>query len=440
MKVKLLLCLTLSVFIGYGQYLTPDSREMSDPLTGQALENLKNTYEKKKQLRLNHKGTHGGPISQRMSHADVAFSLYSSLLRTIYSPFAPDSTYIQDFGTPSAIPAHAFGQTFDPASGAFAAINQDYFAQTDPYTVDTIYVGARYFLSSPTSGLTGDTLEVTIMTGDTLDNSVWRVGIGWSANTFPSQNRRIEVIPPRYTGDSTVGVPGSFDAPNKITIKYPLKAIDTANNYIKIIPSAPISVPAGHKIGVFNRFIPGQSYDPNTQIYYRSGAKGDVNNISYLRHTNSSSNDDNSYFLEPLTLDVASGAISSTLFTNTRYRAWSGSDAFRNEYMSPSATRAYLIDFWVSGTSTIGLAETRLNSALKVYPNPSTGRIVISIPQGGNYTLRVVDILGKVVRHEAVQLNGSENISRDFSSLPRGVYMLSLSGDGYQFTSKLTLR
>lgn len=440
MKVKLLLCLTLSVCLGYGQYLTPESQEMSEPLTGTALENLKKTYEKKQQQRIRHKSTQGGPISQRMSHADVAFSLYSSLLRTIYSPFAPDSTYIQDFGTPSAIPAHAFGQTFDPASAAFAAINQDYFAQTDPYTVDTIYVGVRYFLSSPTSGLTGDTLEATIMTGDTLDNSVWRVGIGWSANTFPSQNRRIEVIPPRYTGDSTVGVRGSFDAPNKMVIKYPLKAIDTASNYVKIVPPTPIQVPAGHKIGVFNRFIPGQAYDPNTQVYYRSGAKGDVNNISYLRHTNSSSSDDNSYFLEPLTLSVPSGAISSTLFSNTRYRAWSGSDAFRNEYLSPSATRAYLIDFWVSGTSTIGLDENPQHASLKVYPNPSTGRVVISTPLGGNYTLRVVDILGKVVYEDEVQLNGSENITRDFSVLPKGVYMLNLSADGYQATSKLTLK
>lgn len=438
MKAKLLALMLGMAIAATAQNVNNGSEEFSDNLTPLEQAQLDKIQSQKRAQALQKKKTNG-LVSQRMSHADVAYDIFSSSLRTIFSPFAPDSTYIQDFGTPSAVPAHAFGTTFDPASSGFAAISQSYFAQTDPYTIDTIYIGSRYFTSSSVSGLTGDTLKVTVVMGDTLDNNVWRVGIGWSAGTFPGQNRRMEVIPPRYTGNSSVGTPGTLDAPSQLVLKYALSGADTANIYKKLVPPSPINVPGGKKVGVFVEFIPGQSYNPNTQVYYRSGAKGDVNSLAYLRHTNSSSSDNTSYFLEPLSLGATSAAISFTLFSETRYAAWTGSDAFRNEYPSPSATRAYLIDFWVSGTSTIGLEENHTSSKLKVYPNPSSGKVSIRVAEGGKYTLTMLDILGKTVHREVLSLNGNEEINRDFSNLPRGIYLLNLEGDESRDAIKLTL-
>ena len=441
MKAKIIACLLGLGLSMSAQNVNSNYQEPSDKLTPHEQQQLDAILQQKQQHLQEKKKTHGGAVSQRMSHADVAYTLFSSSLNTIYSPFAPDSTYIQDFGTPSGVPGHGFGTTFDPASVGFGVIGQDYFAHTDPYTIDTIYVGTRYFTSAPVSGLTGDTLQVVVVMGDTLDNSVWRVGIGWSAGTFPGQNRRIEVIPPRYTGDSTVGVPGALDAPNQLVLKYALTASDTDNVYKKIVPPSPINVPGGEKVGVFVTFIPGQSYDPSTQTYYRSGAKGDVNNIAYLRHTNSSSSDNTAYFLEPLNFGEPSAAISYTLFSNTRYAAWTGSDAFRNEYPSPSATRGYLIDFWVSGTSTasgVGLSEQQA-SKLKVYPNPSHGNVTFRVTQGGKYTLSLVDILGKTVYQEELSLNSTEEFQRDFSHLPKGIYLVNVENKDSRNTVRLTL-
>ncbi len=439
MKTRLLVCMSLLAFYGYSQNVAPEMQEPFEKLSPTEFEQIKKVWESKMAMAAKEKVS-GGPVSQRMSHADIAYNLFSNSIGAVFSPFAPDSTYIQDFGTPSAIGAHGYGQTFDPTSQGFGLNGQDYFAQSDPYTVDTIYVGARYRTSSSVSGLTGDTLQVAVVMGDTLDNAVWRVGIGYNAGTYPGQTRRMNVIPPRYTGNATVGVPGTLDAPNTMIIKYALKATDTAVNYIKVVPPAPIQVAAGDKIGVFNTFIPGQSYNPATQTYYVSGGRGDVNNISYLRYQNSNSSDNNSYFLEPLTLGAPSAAISFTLFSNTRYAAWSGSDAFRNEYVSPSATRAYLIDFWVTGNSTVSIDEQNAFSPLSIYPNPSNGIVDLRINTGGAYNLQLMDLTGKIVYKEVLTVNSSEVFKRDFSSFPKGIYLITIESGVNQQTLKLTLR
>ncbi len=438
MKTKLLVCLSVLAFYGNAQNLPSEKQEAYETLSPAEFKEIKSVYEHKREKAVLTKKS-GGPVSQRMSHADIAFTLFQSSINAVFSPFAPDSTYIQNFGSPSAIGSHGYGQTFDPTSKGFGVVGQDYFSPKDAYTVDTIYVGARYRTSSPVSGLTGDTLQVAVVMGDTLDNTVWRVGIGYNAGTYPGQTRRINVLPPRYTGNATVGVPGSLNAPNKMIIKYALKASDTAVNYIKIVPPAPIQVAAGDKIGILNTFIPGQAYNPATQTYYISGAKGDVNNISYLRYQNTSTSDNNSYFLEPLTLGSASAGISFTLFSNTRYGAWTGNDAFRNEYVSPSATRAYLIDFWVSGTSTVGLDELNEFKPLSIFPNPSTGKVSLKINTGGNYKLQLMDLTGKMVHQEDLSVNSSEEFNRDFSYLPKGIYLVTVESGSNKQTVKLSL-
>lgn len=381
-----------------------------------------------------------GLVSQRMSHADIADVQYSTLLRTVFSPFAPDSTYIQDFGTPDNMGTHGFGQTFDPTSLGYAIVGQPYFNDNDNYTIDTIYVGMRYRTSGPVTGLTGDTLRVVAYMADNQNNTVWRVGIGYSANTFPNQPARINVLTPRYTGNATIGTPGSVNAPNKMVFKYALTAADTAVNYIKIVPTTPIQVPAGEKFGVFCTFVAGQAYDPATQIYYRSGGQGDVNNMSRLYLTRQNTSDDTRYFLEPLQLGAPSEGISCILFSNTRYGAWTGSDAFRNEYPSPSTLSGNLIDFWVSGTSTIGLNETSISEGLEVFPNPGSGDVQIVIPSGGQYDLSLVNMAGLEVYRESISLNNVNQIGRDFSNLPKGVYLINLEGETNTRTTRIVIQ
>ncbi len=442
MKKIILASLALCVISAAAQVQPSAPKHFEEKLNKKETLQLEQEQALKQKINKNVKlKTAGGIVSQRMSHADIAFDVNSGTLSPFYSPLAPDSTFLQDFGTGAdGINVHGFGQTFDPTSVGFPLLGLDYFDTADSYTIDTIYIGGRYRLASPTTGLTGDTLEVTYFMGDNANDNVWRVGIGYAANTFPGQANRLNVLPPRFTGNANIGTPGIIDAPNKITLKIPLKALDTASTFIKVVPSSPIQVPAGEKFGVFCSFIPGYSYDPSTQLYYISGSKSDVNYFARLYYRGSNASDDTPYFLEKHQIDPDSEGIGSALYSNTRYAAWTGTDAFRNEYASPSTTRGNIIDFWVSGNSTVGLKEQSNKTMAKLYPTQSNGVINLQFKQGGTYNLQIVNLLGQTLHQENVELNGNEKLTRDVSHLKSGVYLFILEGDGNRQTIKFSIQ
>lgn len=68
-----------------------------------------------------------------------------------------------------------------------------------------------------------------------------------------------------------------------------------------------------------------------------------------------------------------------------------------------------------------------------LYPNPSKGPVTF-IAQGSlvnQVTIDVYDVLGKQVAHEQVTLNnGTQSLSRDYSSLAKGVYIIRFSNNG----------
>ncbi|MBL1214363.1 MAG: DUF1566 domain-containing protein [Ignavibacteriae bacterium] len=77
------------------------------------------------------------------------------------------------------------------------------------------------------------------------------------------------------------------------------------------------------------------------------------------------------------------------------------------------------------------------------FPNPfnPTTQILVSIPESGNYTLKVYNILGQEV---ATLLNdqvsaGNYNFYFDASSLTSGIYIYSLTGNNFTQTKKMTL-
>jgi hypothetical protein len=87
----------------------------------------------------------------------------------------------------------------------------------------------------------------------------------------------------------------------------------------------------------------------------------------------------------------------------------------------------------------IGLEENNAN-ALSVYPNPTTGNVNISLTNGGKYTVEVVDMVGNVVSREEVTVNSNEKLTRDFSNLTNGIYLLNVNGENFSKTTKLTIQ
>ncbi len=77
------------------------------------------------------------------------------------------------------------------------------------------------------------------------------------------------------------------------------------------------------------------------------------------------------------------------------------------------------------------IAENTMEADFTVYPNPNTGIFTIELDatlQFANYTLRIINTLGQEVYHSAI---ATPQATIDISTLPKGIYLLSLF-DGEQ--------
>ncbi|GAB4252354.1 MAG: hypothetical protein Kow0079_07040 [Vicingaceae bacterium] len=72
----------------------------------------------------------------------------------------------------------------------------------------------------------------------------------------------------------------------------------------------------------------------------------------------------------------------------------------------------------------------------EVYPNPTTGLVNIILDQTDNYTINVVDVLGKVV--DTQKINGVR-ATVDLSGLNTGVYFVNIKNDKTSITERLVL-
>lgn len=78
-------------------------------------------------------------------------------------------------------------------------------------------------------------------------------------------------------------------------------------------------------------------------------------------------------------------------------------------------------------------------NAVQLYPNPTQGKVKIELAQGGETTIELISLTGKKVYSETVKVNGNERLERDFSNLPKGVYLMNVSSDSFSSTKKLTI-
>ena len=84
-----------------------------------------------------------------------------------------------------------------------------------------------------------------------------------------------------------------------------------------------------------------------------------------------------------------------------------------------------------NGEGVTSIAENTMEANFTVYPNPSTGIFTIALDatlQFANYTLRIINTLGQEVYHSAI---ATPQATIDISTLPKGIYLLSLF-DGEQ--------
>lgn len=380
--------------------------------------------------------TAGGIVSQRMSHADIADNQFSTLLQGFISPIFQDSTVVDDFGTLDPVGSHAYAQTFDVYSASFLLMGQDYFELGDAYNVDTIYTAGFYDLVNNKSVTnTGDTLVLDIVWGNPASASMWRQGLQWPANTWSNQTTAADILPVRYTGSAGDGYAGDVTWANKITIKKGLTPADTNVTYHKFVPNTPINVPAGARFGISVRFKSGETYSPG-DVYFagaNSTSTATMNSFRVFILGAAGAGDNSAYFLEEFSLQLFSWASTQPWFSDQRY------DPSANTFATPQGAQGAAFDIWVTGTSTVSLDENNFANDVELFPNPTNGFVNIAISQGGTYTIELVNMLGQVVHSEEVSVSGNEKLSRNFSNLNKGLYLVNIKGDNYSNTSKLTI-
>lgn len=81
------------------------------------------------------------------------------------------------------------------------------------------------------------------------------------------------------------------------------------------------------------------------------------------------------------------------------------------------------------------------NLSLSYWPNPATNTIFINIKSSSNQaTLRMVNIIGQEISKDAITLkNGTATLSKSVSSLPAGIYFLSVEDESGKTTGKLVI-
>jgi hypothetical protein len=91
----------------------------------------------------------------------------------------------------------------------------------------------------------------------------------------------------------------------------------------------------------------------------------------------------------------------------------------------------------------LSLSDVDQDISLGIYPNPTKGRfnIVIEGTIFQNYSLDIMNLEGRIVKHEEIQVNqASYTIQLDMSAYAKGVYLVRLMNNGLVITKKLIVQ
>lgn len=140
---------------------------------------------------------------------------------------------------------------------------------------------------------------------------------------------------------------------------------------------------------------------------------------------------------------TSAAAVSGSAYSNDNGATWTSIDsgAQRGVAAFYDGSTGWCAGFSVDATTggifkfTGTLSNSQFNSTkFSVYPNPSSSNVTISSPEVDTYSLRVMDITGKVVINK--ELNGLEN-SIDVSSFSNGLYFFEINSGNKSETIKI---
>jgi hypothetical protein len=300
------------------------------------------------------------------------------------------------------------------------------------FTVDSMSVMYAYTRALPANIV--DTLVVYMYynTSNAIMPTYYFTGM--SAD-YGSDTLYFKAMPYTYGSNSPT-------ASNKITIKVPLTAQDTAATFFRMKDFAVnYAVPGGKLVACSMTFKPGYSYTTGDSIdnknafffasYEEQGA-GTFPLYTYCPNSGSAACDWN---------------VSQIVTSDVRYNAsqyWNGFFIPSYAFTAPYTFEHHL--FWWKVTSTnVGVAETAADgmSLEQNIPNPANGNTIIhySIENAANVNLAVYDVTGKQVMNfnQGHQNAGEYQVEINAENLNAGVYFYTLTVDGKQATRRMVI-
>lgn len=348
-----------------------------------------------------------------------------------------DSTTKTSFSADEFIDTHKFGMNFDPKSVIWDNFSP-LLASTDAYTLDTVWVGGFY--QKKTSH--NDTLLVEIVWGDTSTTSTYgRYSLQAPYAYYGT------FAGPKFTTTTAQGNKMFLSAPlgtNKIVIKHTLTDADSTTmndqGYLPFVVNGTAGqlIPANNIVSCVATFIPGNPSVPVGAISYNPGSGPSPQTVNgmvarlYSQNNPATPSAGNDYFD-----DFQKGKNHGIYaYKRERYNMTGAFPALR-----PFIASAFMIDFSIHATSTVGLKEIEKNGFMlgQNVPNPFNGQSSVSYnidKEATSAVFTVTDVMGRVISTEKADASkGTHTIT--LGNYSAGVYYYSLNVDGNVITKKM---
>ena len=92
------------------------------------------------------------------------------------------------------------------------------------------------------------------------------------------------------------------------------------------------------------------------------------------------------------------------------------------------------------GEETVLSVEDNLSEVVSIFPNPSNGVVNVELDATTDATVTVVDVLGQVVYAANENFVAGERKVIDLSNNAKGMYILSVEGEGVNTVERITIK
>lgn len=375
----------------------------------------------------------GGAVDNNYDYTDFLYQFYSSDMSLGAITTTPDSSTVIVYsdGTPGYSYNHAVGALYD---FNYYGWGDNEFNETDQVNIDSLYVIGGYDIFD---GSNTDKIRFTIFKGANGFSSPFS-GVQYNAGTWAALDPTVQPTAKTmaYAGSSSDGNMGGVSATNTTVIDYTLSTADSGVAVVGVeVPNGGLSMMGDELLGIFIEYLPGGASTSDTIDY--SNNTGDINPFYFYYYREGNTSAPQGYFIQDY--DSTSTNCSNFLFNTTRYAAWSGTSSWRNDQTSINMSYSHLISVTASGTSTIGIEDADLTS-VSIFPNPSNGVVNVELDATTDATVTVVDVLGQVVYAANENFVAGERKIIDLSNNAKGMYILSVEGEGVNTVERITIK